>query len=372
MQAVWETSSQSGSALLLLLALADHASDDGWAWPRVDVLAAKTRLGERYVRKLLADLERSGDLSIEPYPDDRRRHAYHLGRYCPADTGTGVPVIGGPPVPVSEGRYRNPGSGEWRLHGSATYRNPRPGFPNKEYPSVQPSLNPFPPGWAARVERVRGIWDDSPAQVERPEDGRIGGWLQAWDDDEALMAALSTLRRRGALALSVNYVHTCLAAALRNGGRIGLSREEREIAALRAPGYRDEAAPLDVSARLEALAAALPPSLPDRECWAEKVLTLTGDDADAERVEAALTRLDAEMLAEACPPDADGAIAEAVSRALRGVGGRLPAESRALAAESIRRRLLRRSLGLPVLSLFSPAAEACNGAVTSRGVKSDG
>ena len=33
MNAVWNLSKQSGSALLVLLALADRADDDGFCWP---------------------------------------------------------------------------------------------------------------------------------------------------------------------------------------------------------------------------------------------------------------------------------------------------------------------------------------------------
>ena len=35
MTQVWDTSEQKGSALLLLLALADHAADDGFCWPGI-------------------------------------------------------------------------------------------------------------------------------------------------------------------------------------------------------------------------------------------------------------------------------------------------------------------------------------------------
>jgi len=53
MNRVWDHSGQSGSALLLLLALADQANDQGVCWPSVDTLARKTRLSERTVQELI-------------------------------------------------------------------------------------------------------------------------------------------------------------------------------------------------------------------------------------------------------------------------------------------------------------------------------
>jgi hypothetical protein len=371
MQAVWETSDQSGSALLLLLALADHATDEGLAWPRIETLAQKTRLGERYVRKLLASLARAGHLTVEPHPADRRRHAYRLGRYRLDDGGTGVPVIAGTPVPPSDPRYRNPGSADSRASGSGTLRNRGTGFFLKEYPSVQPSVNPFPPGWAERVERVQGIWESCDPEVERPAAGRVGLWLRAWDDDEALGAALRTLRRRGAFDLSVAYVHACLATALRNGRRLAPTREERESAELQAPGLREPAPPFDARARLAALAGSLPAALPHRDRWARAVLDLAAGEADLERLEADLGRLDRELLAEAAAAVDGGELAAHAARALGRIGGRLPAAERARVAGAVRRDLLRRRLGLPVLSLFSPEAEGRGGPAPGREVPDD-
>ncbi|MBZ5554576.1 MAG: helix-turn-helix domain-containing protein [Acidobacteriia bacterium] len=61
---VWEFSQHRGNALVLLLAIADHAHDDGTgAWPSESRLAKMTRLSKRTVRRLLRVLERSGEIS---------------------------------------------------------------------------------------------------------------------------------------------------------------------------------------------------------------------------------------------------------------------------------------------------------------------
>lgn len=64
MSTIWDQSSHEGSTLLLLLALADHASDDGVCWPGIPRLARKARKTERHIKRLLTKLEGSGELYI--------------------------------------------------------------------------------------------------------------------------------------------------------------------------------------------------------------------------------------------------------------------------------------------------------------------
>ena len=63
MSAVWERSQHKGSALLLLLALADFANDTGECWPAVGTLAHKIRMSDRSVSRLLQTLIASGELA---------------------------------------------------------------------------------------------------------------------------------------------------------------------------------------------------------------------------------------------------------------------------------------------------------------------
>lgn len=64
MARVWDGSKQSGSALLMLLALADFSDDDGNAYPAIGRLATKCRCSKRYAMKLLTALEASGELEV--------------------------------------------------------------------------------------------------------------------------------------------------------------------------------------------------------------------------------------------------------------------------------------------------------------------
>jgi len=61
---VWEYSKQSSTDLLLLLAIADHADDDGVCWPGIPRLAAKTRTSERQTIRNVEKLAQSGEIFL--------------------------------------------------------------------------------------------------------------------------------------------------------------------------------------------------------------------------------------------------------------------------------------------------------------------
>ena len=117
------------------------------------------------------------------------------------------------------------------------------------------------------------------------------------------------------------------------------------------------AAGLDLPGRLRALAAALPEALPERAAWAERIGALSGSSPT---VEEGLAALDRELL------DAAGAglagkagreVEALVERTLATLAGRIPDDELQRSRDHLRRQILRKRLGLPVLSLFSPEAE---------------
>jgi DNA-binding Lrp family transcriptional regulator len=79
MSSVWSSAEAEGSELLLLLALADRAGDDGVTWSPVVELSKKTRLGQRQVLRLLAKLIEDGVLQQRKVQQGRiRRSVYRL------------------------------------------------------------------------------------------------------------------------------------------------------------------------------------------------------------------------------------------------------------------------------------------------------
>jgi len=130
-----------------------------------------------------------------------------------------------------------------------------------------------------------------------------------------------------------------------------------ELKELTGPGQRAVAPAFEVAPRLAALAAALPRALAGRETLAARVTSLQGDPQDVEERLAVLDREMLDGMAAGLDAEERGEIGAAVEKTLALLGGRLPADEIATSRERLFRQTLRRRLGLPLLSLFSPEAE---------------
>lgn len=109
MTKVWDQSQHKGSALLLLLAMADCANDDGGScYPSIPTLSQKTRLNLRTVRRLIDELIESGELELLVKGGGRTHSEYRIviegGHFAPgvSDPGGVRPPQGGLQTP-SEG-----------------------------------------------------------------------------------------------------------------------------------------------------------------------------------------------------------------------------------------------------------------------------
>lgn len=65
MSKVWDSSQQKGSALLMLLALADFANEDGYCWPSIGTLAHKSRMSERETQRIIKKLEQDCEIYVQ-------------------------------------------------------------------------------------------------------------------------------------------------------------------------------------------------------------------------------------------------------------------------------------------------------------------
>jgi hypothetical protein len=75
---VIEHSRQKGSALLVMLMIANHAHADGTnAFPSIQTLARECRMSARQITRIVAELERSGELQVER-SEGRLSHRYAL------------------------------------------------------------------------------------------------------------------------------------------------------------------------------------------------------------------------------------------------------------------------------------------------------
>ena len=78
MSRVWEAGPQKQSDRFVLLALADHANDEGIAWPGIASLCRKTCMSERGVQVVLRRLEAAGWLQIETGKGRRNCNLYTI------------------------------------------------------------------------------------------------------------------------------------------------------------------------------------------------------------------------------------------------------------------------------------------------------
>lgn len=78
---VWKHAEHEGGTLLILLALADYANQDGIAWPSIKNLASKARLSERQTQSILRDLEKAGEIKIEYETGRSNTNRYTLVGY---------------------------------------------------------------------------------------------------------------------------------------------------------------------------------------------------------------------------------------------------------------------------------------------------
>lgn len=123
MTAVWEHSAQKEGALLILLALADCAHDDGtMAFPSVKTLAGKARMSERNARYCLRNLEQSGEIVSE-------------GRHVSGSTVYRIVL------PFKEGGQNLPGA-KIAGGGNLAQQTCRKLPPNRKEPSIPP-VSPY-------------------------------------------------------------------------------------------------------------------------------------------------------------------------------------------------------------------------------------
>lgn len=78
MTKVWESSQHRGSDLLMLLAIADFADDDGNAYPSVQTLAKKCRMKPRNTTAILTAIRKSGELEVRQNAGPHGTNRYRI------------------------------------------------------------------------------------------------------------------------------------------------------------------------------------------------------------------------------------------------------------------------------------------------------
>ena len=88
----WEQATTSSGAKLVLLALADHANDDGECWPGMKRIAEKCGMSARQVSNHVTNLQQAGLISTSRRCRDDHKYSTYLYQLNLTSSGSGVPV----------------------------------------------------------------------------------------------------------------------------------------------------------------------------------------------------------------------------------------------------------------------------------------
>jgi hypothetical protein len=108
MDRVWSDSCYEGARLLLHLAMADHANDEGWFYAGQNSLARKARCSVEYVRQSVMQMVEDGSLVIEKKGVGKGRATeYRLMPVNPNSVGENVAPKKEVALPNSDGQLPN-------------------------------------------------------------------------------------------------------------------------------------------------------------------------------------------------------------------------------------------------------------------------
>ena len=88
----WEQATSSSGAKLVLLALADHANDDGECWPGMKRIAEKCGMSARQVSNHVTGLEIAGLIETTRRCRNDHKYSTYLYQLKWASSGSGLPV----------------------------------------------------------------------------------------------------------------------------------------------------------------------------------------------------------------------------------------------------------------------------------------
>lgn len=176
MARVWDASKHSGTELLVLLAIADFADDNGNAYPAVPTLAEKCRMSPRNANFILSALKASGELEVRSNEGPRGTNRYRIVLPGLEVVKRASPSKGSKPLKPTSPLTPEAGfTPEAPFTLKPTSSTPEAGFLKPLKPtSDEPSLNHQEPPVVARKHAAR--FDAS--QIDLPE------WMDrsAWSE----------------------------------------------------------------------------------------------------------------------------------------------------------------------------------------------
>ncbi len=165
MNRVWEASHQTGGALLVLLAIADFADDEGLAYPSISTLARKARLSDRQVQRVIADLVAARELTVQPGCGRQGSHLFHVTvGVTPHDRATprhSVTPDNMTPRQNVTGDNLSPSGRHRRREGvtPASSAGVTPASPKPSFPEPSRTVSPLPPSTSSAQPQQQGELD---------------------------------------------------------------------------------------------------------------------------------------------------------------------------------------------------------------------
>lgn len=137
--AIWRDPPCKGGDLLCLLAIADNADDEGFAWPSVATIAKKAAMGERGAQKCIRKLAEMGLILIRSGGGRNKTNAYQITTNGVGEAHSHQNPEQNTPPPSSPFKGVNPEQS--CINPEPAFAKPRtPVHPNSQEPSKEPSL----------------------------------------------------------------------------------------------------------------------------------------------------------------------------------------------------------------------------------------
>lgn len=175
MTRVWANSKQKGSALLLLLSIADYANERGLAFPSIESLARKVRMSPRNVQLLLRKLEDAGELTVKPAGGPGGCNLYRIILDSQAPQG-GEKIAPQGGEKFSPGGEKSRTGGEEGFTGGVKPSSPNPSLEPPIDPSVDDDTRATPPTSSSSSQQpipAANLAEETPAATTTPQPGRV-------------------------------------------------------------------------------------------------------------------------------------------------------------------------------------------------------
>jgi len=144
MARVWAHSKMKDGKLLVMLALADFANDEGESWPSIPVLAMKARLSDRQVRRVLDELEANGEIRrVRSHGGRNRRNRYFITTPQTPDINTLKEFPGKNNPETHDQKTLVPVSGALNPHRTVNIAKGKPSPPNGTPPHEEKTVSGF-------------------------------------------------------------------------------------------------------------------------------------------------------------------------------------------------------------------------------------